>query len=140
MLGSAQPYKGTVVNPRRASSQAAWALLTEGVTRARVETHRIQHLINRAMKLVDTSEEKDHLYQVAGDIILALPTRMEQLAIVLDRTGLALSKMGIEFLDARLPLSDKQMVEEAVSAAFGGKTPRKSMTARVADRYMEKVQ
>lgn len=58
---------------KRASSQAAWALLTEGVTQARVETHRAQHLLNRAQRLIDASEEKDHIYQVAGDIILALP-------------------------------------------------------------------
>lgn len=124
------------MNQKRASSQAAWALLTEGVTRARVETHRVQHLVNRARQLVDSSEEKDHIYQVAGDILIALPQRLEQVAMVLDRTGLALSKMGEEFLGARLPLSEKTMVDEAVAAAFGKPTPRKSMASRVADRYM----
>jgi len=102
-----------------------------------VETHRVQHLVNRAKSLVEASEERDHIYQVAGDIILAMPQRLEQLAIALDRTGLALSKMGEEFLEARLPLSERTMVEEAVASAFGKSSPRKSMAAKVADRYMK---
>lgn len=124
---------------KRASSQAAWALLTEGVTQARVETHRAQHLLNRAQRLIDASEEKDHIYQVAGDIILALPQRLERMAIILDRTGLALSRMGEEFLEARLPLSDKAMVDEAIEAAFGKGSHHHSMVDRVASRYLKKV-
>ena len=122
---------------KNASSQAAWALLTEGVSMARIETHRLQHLVNRAKQLVDTSKEKDHLYQVAGDLILAFPQRMDHLIVALDRTSLALSKMGEEFLTSRLPISDQTMVDEAIEAAFGKSTPRQSMTARVTDRYIK---
>lgn len=126
------------MNQKCASSQVAWALLTEGVTSARVEAHRIQHLTNRAQQLVDASEDKEHIYQVAGDIILALPKRLEQLAITLDRTSLALSKMGEDFLEARLPLSEKTLVDEAVESAFGKGSPHESMVVRVATRYLEK--
>jgi len=121
-----------------ASSQAAWALLTEGVTNARVEAHRLQHLIGRATALVEGSDEKEHLYQVAGDIIVAMPQRLDQLLRALDRTGLALSKMGEEFLSSRLPLSDKTMVEEAVASAFGKGQPRHSEARRLAQRYLQK--
>jgi len=124
---------------KNASSQAAWALLTEGVTRARLETHRIQHLVARVMKLVEASEHKEHIYQIAGDVVEALPRRMDALEIALDRTGLALSKMGVEFLEARLPLSEKTLVDEAVESAFGtSQVKHSSMTQRVATRYMAK--
>jgi len=123
---------------KKSSSQVAWALLTEGVTQARVETHRAQHLVGRAQRLVDASEQKDHIYQVAGDIVLALPKRLERLATVLDRTGLALSKMGEDFLESRLPLSEKVMVDEAIEAAFNRGTPHHSMIKRVARRYLKK--
>jgi len=116
---------------KTASSQVAWALLTEGVTRARVEAHRLKHMIVRATKLVEESSEKEHLYQVAGDIIVGLPARLEQLEVALDRSGLALSKMGVEFLEARLPLSEKNMVDEAVEPAFGGGRPMESVVAGV---------
>ncbi len=124
------------MHSKRASSQAAWALLTEGVTRARVESHRIQHLINRAQRLVEESEHKEHLYQIGGDIIMGLPTRIDQLNMVLDRTGLALAKMGEDFLSSRLSLSDKRMVEDAVSSAFGKPRPKESLSRRVARRYL----
>lgn len=122
---------------KTASSQAAWALLTEGVARSRVETHRIQLLVERVMKLVEASDHKEHIYQVAGDAIEAMPKRIDALELALDRTSLALSKMGTEFYDSRLPLSDKVMVDEAIEAAFGGAQSKHSVQARrVAERYL----
>ena len=121
---------------KTASSQAAWALLTEGVTRARIESHRLQHLMERSVKLVEASEAKEQIYQAAGDIIVGMPERLELLQQALDRTSLALAKMGQEYLESRLSLSDKTMVEEAVQAAFGVYRPRHSASARVADRFL----
>ena len=122
---------------KTASSQVAWALLTEGVTLARVESHRLRHLINRATQLVEKSKFEDHIYQVAGDIIEGLPRRLTALEVALDRTALALSKMGDEFLDSRLPLGDKMMVDEAVEAAFGKSRPFRSIEARIVARYLK---
>lgn len=120
---------------KTASSQAAWALLTEGVASARVKAHRLKHLLNRAHKLVDKSAHKDHLYQVAGDLIVSMPQYLEQLEIDLDRTSLALAKMGESFLESRLPLSDKVKVDEAIEPAFGGGQERISAN-RVASRWV----
>ena len=124
-------------NKKTASSQAAWALLTEGVTRSRLEVHRIQLLVQRVMSLVDESEKKEHIYQVAGDAIEGMPQRLQALEVALDRTSLALSKMGQEFFESRLPLSEKNLVDEAIESAFGASQPKHSVSARrVADRYM----
>jgi len=127
------------MNDKQASSQAAWALLMEGVAHARVDAHRLKHLINRAIRLVEASDEKEHLYQVAGDIIVGIPQRLEHLETDLDRTSLALSKMGAEFLTARLSISDKAMVDEAVESAFGRPTPKDSDVERLARKYMRKA-
>ena len=126
------------MSKKNASSQAAWALLTEGVALARVETHRMRHLVERALGLIEKSPEKEHLYQVAGDIILGMPQRLDKMEVVLDRTGLALSKMGEEFLEARLPLSEKRLVDDAIESAFGGSQLHQSVE-RVASRYIEAV-
>jgi len=127
------------MNDRRAGSQAVWALLTEGVTRARLEAHRIQHMLDRGLLMVEQSEEKDHLYQMAGDVITGMPERLNALMVALDRTSLALSKMGEDFLSSRLPLSEKNLVEEAVAAAFGAGQQRHSdeSVRRVAERYIK---
>lgn len=128
------PYKS-------ASSQVAWALIIEGVTAARVEAHRIKHLFNRALKLVEQSEHTEHVHQVAGDLIQGFPRRLEKLEIDLDRTSLALAKMGQVFLEARLPLHDKAQVDEATLPAFGGGGVRYASVEvlimdRLAVRYM----
>jgi hypothetical protein len=123
---------------KTASSQAAWALITEGVTQARLEAHRLRHYTNRIEKLVAASDKRDLLYQVAGDIILGAPKRLDALDNSLDRTALALSKMGVTFLEARLPFSDKQMVEEATDAAFGGGMSRESVADRLTNRWLRK--
>lgn len=124
------------MSQKSASSQAAWALLTEGVASARVEAHRLKHLINRGLKLVENSGHRGHLYQVAGDLITALPKRLERLETDLDRTSLALAKMGESFLESRLPLADKTEVDEAVEPAFGGGQMRFAVD-RVAVRWMQ---
>lgn len=123
------------MSQKNASSQAAWALLTEGVASARIEAHRLRHLVGRAQKLVEQSTHREHIQQIAGDILLAVPQRLDRLEIDLDRTALALSKMGEEFLDARLPLGDKTMVDEAVQPAFGGGKMRTSVE-RLAQRWI----
>lgn len=119
---------------KKASSAAAWALLTEGVTSARLEAHRFRHLVTRAINLVESSEQKEHLFQVAGDLITAIPARLQNLETDLDRTALALSKMGDEFLSARLPLSDKTYIEESIEPA--GDFRQRQSAQRVAARWM----
>ena len=122
---------------KTSSSQAAWALITEGVTSARVEAHRLKHLVNRALKLIEESSHTEHLYQVAGDLIHGAPRRLERLELDLDRTSLALAKMGEAFLEARLPIHDKTEVDEATLPAFGGGAYRFASTVdRGAVRYL----
>jgi len=112
---------------KKASSEAAWALIMGGVASARLEAHRLKHLVSRCEKLVEHSTHREHLYQVAGDIIVDMPGRLRKLEVALDRTALALSGMGEEFLSARLPLSEKQLVEEATQPGFGGHRHRHSV-------------
>lgn len=120
-----------------ASSQAAWALLTEGVSAARLELHRLQHLVNRALELVQASEQREQFHRMAGDIIVAIPKRLEQAQTHLDRTSYALSKLGEDFLASRLSISDKTIVEEAVDPAGNGPM-RATLSERVAARWLAK--
>ena len=124
----------------KASSQAAWALLTEGVAESRVHVHRIRHLIDRAQTLVEHSERKEHIYQVAGDIVVGIPSRLEELERILDRTSYALSKMGQDFLRGRINIDDRTMVEEAVKSSLGfapglSRSSDEPNPSRVAQRY-----
>lgn len=122
---------------KTASSQAAWALLMEGIAAARLEAHRLHHLTGRATALVGASTHKEHIHQVAGDIIQGIPRRLERLETILDRTSYAMTLMGKDFLASRLSISDKTLVEQSVESAFGGGMRRDSMAARVAARYLQ---
>ena len=119
-------------------TQVAWALLTEGASSARLETHRLRHLLDRALSLVDRSKDRDHIYQVAGDLILESPRRLETLETHLDRLSYALSVLGSDHLRERLPLSDKTLVDEATHRAKPFRASSLKETAsRVASRYLD---
>lgn len=124
-----------------ASSQAAWALLIRGVAEARTEAHRLRHLVNRGLKIAEASEQKEHLYAIAGDLLVGMPKRLGVLERVLDRTSYALSVMGSEFFESRLAIPDRELVEEAVKHSqqpFPGSTKRSS-AHKVATRYLARL-
>ncbi len=106
---------------RRAGSQAGWALITGGVSAARVEAHRLHQLLSKTLKLVESSPQKEHLYQVAGDIIVNFPKRLEILEEQLDEINYALSLMGKDHLRERLPVTRRNRVDETVegTSSFG---------------------
>lgn len=98
---------------KEASQQAAWALLTEGVSSARVEAYRLSQMVARALSLVGDSEYQEHLYEIAGDLIVGLPKRIQDLERHLDRTSYALTKIGDDLFRSNLPLEDRFQVENA---------------------------
>ena len=119
---------------KTATSQVTWALITESVSSARLNAYRLSHLVQRALALVEKSPEKEHLYQVAGDLIQGLPERMERLEGDLDRASYTLSRMGEESLRDRLPIADRTLVDESL---YKSKT---ASTARVTARFLNKLE
>lgn len=101
---------------KTSNSQASWALLMEGVSSARLETHRIRQLMNRALRAIETSPQKDEIYQRVGDVVVALPNRLTRLDNLLDRTSYALALMGKESIHSRLPLGDRNLVEDVLDS------------------------
>lgn len=123
-----------------ASSQASWALISHGVTEARVETHRIRHLLYRLSKVSEEPGVREFISKNFGDAIAALPDRIQALEIALDRTMYALAKLGEDHLRNRLPISDRAVVEEGIVGGkpFGGGLHRQSII-RVIDQYHQQL-
>jgi hypothetical protein len=121
---------------KTASSQAAWALLIGAVAESRVEAHRLRHLINRGTKIIDGQDKakKAVIYEQAGDLIDAVPTRLSKLERTLDKLSYALSEMGSDFFESRLSLDDKTEVQEAVKYTSH---PFQKSVSRVAGRFLE---
>ena len=122
---------------KKSSSQASWSILSEGVSSARVEAYRLRHLVNRAMAIIEQSVAKDHLYQVAGDIIMGVPSRLDRIEQTLDRTSYALAKMGDAHLKQRLPIHDREMVEESIERADLLNPSFSKMSSNVAQRFLD---
>jgi len=123
---------------KQAGSQAGWALICGQVNAARVEAHRVHQLLNKVLAIVEDSEHKDHIYQVAGDLINVIPHRLENLETNLDAAGYALSKMGEDHLRDRLPVSFRALVDETVEGAkaFGAPMHHEGLVKRLAASYL----
>ena len=94
-------------------------------------------MLNKVLKLVETSPEKEHLYRVAGDLIVEFPRRLEKIERQLDETSYALSIMGKDHLKDRLPISNRNLVDETVEGAKAFGVPMKrDSTSRVLERYL----
>lgn len=103
-----------------------------------MDAHRLRLMMDRVMALVESSSEKDHLWQVGGDLIQGFPERLSELERALDRTSYALVVMGEDFLRGRIPMDDRYVVDEATKTHPYAE-PRKKDTAaaRVARRYLQ---
>lgn len=94
-------------------------------------------MADRVQAMVDDSEARDHLYQVAGDIIQGFPERLSAAERALDRTSYAMTVMGEDFLRGRISLDDRSLVDESLKAApFSGSRDKESAPERVAHRYL----
>lgn len=112
------------------------ALLTSGVSDAKLELHALKHLLYRALTLVSESEKKDHLYQVAGDIIQEVPELLEDITRSLDRTSYALASLTTDELKQTLPLADKDLTETSLDPAH---RPVDASVHAVAQAYMKRL-
>jgi len=126
---------------RQSSSEAAWSLLTGAVAEARVEAHRLRHLVNRGLKTLEqvSPEHREQVYQLAGDLVDAVPERLGHVERLLDKTQFALAKMGEEFFSSRLSIDDKTEVNESVEHSLHPFTQKeKSSASRVAQAYLQR--
>jgi len=128
-----------VSDKQAAQTQVAWALLTEGAASARLDAHRIRHLVQRGLGVVAKSPEKEAIYEAAGDIIQVLPRRLDSLETHLDRLSYALSVLGKDHLRERLPMDDRATVDDATHRARPFASPSlQGSASRVAYRYLRK--
>ena len=123
---------------KQASSQAGWALLAGGVNAARVDAHRLHQLLLKVEKLVNTSSKKEHIYQVAGDLLLAIPQMVERIESQLDETSYALASMGKDHLQDRLSISSRALVDATIEGNSAFSMPQtRSSAERVAAGWLK---
>lgn len=116
--------------PKEATNPVIWSLLTQGVTSARVDLHHLQHFLERAADLVESSDHREHIFEVAGDIVTGAPGKLESALRHLDRTLYALSALAQKEGKNQLPFEDRSQVDTAIHDG-------KCSASRVASQYLE---
>jgi hypothetical protein len=124
---------------KKQASPAGWALISGGVNHARVDADRLRKMLSKIERLVEESAAKEHLYQVAGDVLLAFPATLQRLESQLDETSYALSLMGTDYLKDRLNLSERNKVDQVLDDSMPLPAPQMRQSCeRVAQQYLTK--
>lgn len=76
--------------------------LVEELGDARLRCAQLKRYIDHAMQLVEQSEQKSHIHEVAGDLLYGIPDMLFRLDKALDATALAASRLDYEELKQEL--------------------------------------
>ena len=99
---------------KKASSQASWSILSEGVSSSRVESHIVRtHVMQMIEAIKEHPKLAEEIYKRCGDNFEAIPKHLSKLERSLDRTNYALITMGSEWYRQRLTHEDREMVDMA---------------------------
>ncbi len=76
--------------------------IQEELSDARLRCEELKNYINKALKIIDSSSHKEHLYAVAGDLINGMPESLFKLEKSLMATAMAVNKIDYEEIKQNL--------------------------------------
>lgn len=95
-----------------AKEGSALVYLQEELTDARMRCDQLKRYIAEAVKLVNKSDNRDGVYEVAGNLLYGIPEALFKLDKALDATALAASRMDYEELKTNLKPEKVNELEE----------------------------
>lgn len=106
------------------------AYVQEELSDARLRAIELQDAIQKALDIIDQSDSKDHIYEVAGHLVDSMPVALVKLIKALDATAYAINGLDSEELKFNIKrdkLDDLDRVLDSVRVRI----PRRS----VLDKY-----
>lgn len=88
---------------------SALVYLVEELGDARLLCDQLQRYVDKAVKLVENSEQKDHFFEVAGDLLQGIPETTQKLHKALQAVALATNRLDYE--DVKQELSPEKVDE-----------------------------
>lgn len=82
----------------RLKTAGATIYLQEEVSNARLHCDELKNLAVRALDLINASQQREHFYSVAGDIIHGVPQALMKLERSLNAAAMAVNKIDYEEL------------------------------------------
>ena len=99
--------------------------LQEELSDARLRCDELKNYIVKAMDLINKSDQKDHFYGVAGDIIEAIPSTLLKLEKALGAAAMMVNK--IDYEDLRVQIRPEKVDElERILEDVRMKLPRRT--------------
>jgi len=99
---------------KKASSQASWSILSEGVSASRVEAHIVRSHVSQMVEAIKEHPKlAEEVFKRCGDNFEAIPKHLSKMERSLDRTNYALISMGSSWYRQRLTHEDREMVDMA---------------------------
>ena len=82
----------------RLKTASVTVYLQEEVSNARLHCDEVKNLAVRALDLVNASQQREHFYSVAGDVIHGIPQALMKLERALNAAAMAVNKIDYEEL------------------------------------------
>lgn len=90
------------------------AVLLNGASQARIAFDQIERIVERAVRLIDESEKKEHIYSEAGDMITNMRSLLSQANEGLSLLSYAAAKVDEKKLKNDFPASLRDEIDNAV--------------------------
>lgn len=88
--------------------------LQEELTDARMRCDQLKKFVDRAVRHISDSPQRDTFYEVAGDLIYGIPDALFRLDKALDATALAAARLDYEELKQSLKPEKVELLEEVL--------------------------
>lgn len=102
------------MSQRQKEASGILIYLVEELGDARLRCSQLKHLVTKVSELVEKSTHRDHLYEVAGDVIYGIPDLLFKLDKALDAAALAASKLDYEEIKQGLRPEKVDELEEVM--------------------------
>lgn len=89
--------------------------LQEELTDARLRCDQLKRMVDRAIRHISQSKQRDYLYEIAGDLIYGVPDTLFKLDKALDAAALASSRLDYEELKQQLKPEKVEELENVLN-------------------------
>ncbi len=99
---------------RKESGQIDLSVLQAGVSKTRISTHRLRQFLHSVLQQVEDSKAKEHIYSVAGDAIIGVPSLLDDIDRELNNLSYTLASMTRRDLKKQISSTDLQTLDQAI--------------------------
>lgn len=100
---------------KSSSKDGGIVYLVEELSDARMRAEQLSRLLDRAGSVIEISEEKEHIYEVAGGLITEIPEVMFKMLQAIRAAAYSASKLDYEVLKSQILPEKSQELDEALS-------------------------